>query len=440
MNFLETFFKLKENRTSVKTELIAGLTTFMTMAYILIVSPSILAKTGMDQGALITATAISSAVATLMMGLLANLPFALAPGMGINAFFAFGICLGMGYSWQVALTAVLIEGLIFIALTGMKVREALIDAIPHNIKCGITVGIGFFITLIGLVSAGIVKTGMNHIGDGKLDGIVVTLGNLKEPAPLIAIAGLLIMGALMYKQVKGALLYGILGATLISIPFGVTSFPTSIIGMPASLEPIALKFDFSKLLSFDMAIILFTLLFVDMFDTVGTLVGVTMKAGMLTPDGKVPRVKRALFSDAFGTVFGAMVGTSTVTSYIESATGVQAGGRTGLTAVTVSFLFILALIFTPLFLIIPAAATAPALIMVGLFMLSPIKDMNLDDFTEALPGFVTLIMMPFTYSIANGIALGVLAYIILKLITGQFKKVSWMTYLLGCLFVLKFVF
>lgn len=440
MNLLERIFKLTENRTTVRTELIAGLTTFMTMAYILIVSPSILAKTGMDQGALITATAVSAAVATFMMGFLANLPFALAPGMGINAFFAFGICLGMGYSWQVALTAVLIEGVIFVALTGLSIREALIDSIPHNIKCAITVGIGLFITLIGLVSGGIVKTGMNHIGDGKLDGIVVTLGNLKDPAPLIAIAGLLIMAALMYKQVKGALLYGILGATLVSIPLGVTSLPSSIFGMPASLEPIAFKFDFSKLLSFDMAIILFTLLFVDMFDTVGTLVGVSMKAKMMTPDGKVPRVKRALFADAFGTVFGACVGTSTVTSYIESATGVQAGGRTGLTAVTVGVLFLLALVLTPLFLVIPAAATAPALIMVGLFMLSPIKDIDFEDFTEALPAFVTMIMMPFTYSIANGIALGVLAYVILKLITGQYKKVSWMTYVLGCLFVLKFIF
>ncbi|MCK5883202.1 MAG: NCS2 family permease [Bacteriovoracaceae bacterium] len=438
MQLLERIFKLRENGTSVKIELIAGLTTFMTMAYILIVSPNILSATGMDKGALITATALSAAFATFLMAFLANLPFALAPGMGINAFFAYGICLGMGYSWQVALTAVLVEGIIFIALTALNVREALIDAIPDSMKKAITVGIGLFITLIGLVSTGIVKTGMSHVGEGKLSGIVVTLGDLKAPGPIIALVGLVVMGALMQKKVKGAVLFGILASTVLGIPFGVTDISGGIFGMPASIAPIMFKFDFTKLLSIDMAIILFTLLFVDMFDTIGTLVGVTMKAGMMTKDGKVPRAKQALFADAVGTTAGAFLGTSTVTSYIESATGVQAGGRTGLTSFTVGVLFLVALIFTPLFLIIPASATGPALIMVGLFMLSPIKDIDLDDYTEALPAFITMVLMPLTYSIANGIALGMLTYLALKILTGKYKEPSILSYLLGLLFIIKF--
>ncbi len=439
MSVLNKIFKLEANKTNVKTEMIAGITTFMTMAYILIVSPMILSKTGMDQGALITATALSAAFATFLMAFLANLPFALAPGMGINAFFAYGICMGMGYSWQVALTAVFVEGVLFILLTACNIREALIDAIPHNIKCAISVGIGLFISLIGLASSGLVKTGMKHVGDDKLDGILVTLGSLKEPSAIVAICGLLITGVLLNRKVKGALLYGIIAATVIGIPLGVSKFPESVVSLPHSLGEIAFKLDFSRLWSLDMAIILFTLLFVDMFDTVGTLVGVTMKAKMLTPEGKVPRAKRAFFADAFGTTFGALLGTSTVTSYVESAAGVAEGGRTGLTSVVVGLLFLVSLLFTPLFLIIPAAATAPALIMVGLFMISSIKEIDFKDFTEAIPAFLTIILMPLSYSIANGIAIGMLSYVGIKILSGRFRDPSWITYILGIVFVIKFI-
>ncbi len=428
--FLEKRFKLNEHKTDVKTEVMAGITTFMTMAYIIIVNPGILSATGMDAGALFTATSLAAAVATLIMALYANYPFALAPGMGLNAFFAFTVVLGMGYSWQFALTAVFIEGIIFILLTFFNVREAIINCMPMNIKHAVSVGIGLFIAFIGLSNAGIIAAS---------PATKVTLGDITSPPVLLAIIGLIITGVLLSKNVKGALLIGILVTTAIGIPMGVTPMPTGFISAPPSLKPILFKFDFSKLFTIDMVVIMFTFLFVDLFDTLGTLVGVASKANMLDHEGKLPKAKQALFADAIGTTFGAMIGTSTVTTYVESAAGVAEGGRTGLTALTTSGLFFLALLFSPILTIVPGEATAPALILVGLFMMSPIKKIELDDYTEAIPAFLTIIMMPLSYSIAEGIVFGILSYVILKLITGKTKDVSYIMYGLAILFVIKFL-
>ncbi len=436
----ERFFKLSENKTDVKTEILAGITTFMTMAYILIVNPLTLSVTGMDFGALFTATALSAIVATLVMALVANLPFALAPGMGLNAFFAFSVVLGMGVSWQFALTAVLLEGIIFIILTFLNVREAIINSIPLALKKAVSVGIGLFIAFIGLFNSGIVITGMSHVGDGKLDGIPVTLGNVVGGSALLAIIGLLITGFLLIKKVKGALLIGILATTAIGIPMGITQLPEGfqLVSAPPSLAPIFWQFDFSEIFSMRMLVVLLTFLFVDMFDTVGTLVGVATKAKMLDENGKVPRAKQALFADAVGTTIGAILGTSTVTTYVESAAGVSEGGRTGLTALSTAGMLIIALFLSPLFIMIPAAATAPALIIVGLFMMSPIKDINFEDFTEAIPAFLTIVMMPLTYSIAEGIVFGMVSYVVLKAVTGKAKEVSPLAYILAILFIGKF--
>ena len=439
---LEKLFKLKEHDTNVKTELVAGLTTFMTMAYILIVNPMILSKSGMDAGALFTATAVSAAIGCFAMALGANLPFALAPGMGLNAFFAFSVVLGMGYSWQFALTAVFLEGIIFILLSLFNVREAIVNSIPINLKKAVSAGIGLFICFIGLVNGGIVKTGMVPVGDGKMDGIIVSLGNIASPIPIVALLGVAITGLLLAKGFKGALLWGMLGATVIGIPLGVTQVSEgfSPISLPPSLSPIMFQLDFSQIFSTDMAIVLFTFLFVDLFDTVGTLVGVATKSGMLDENGKIPKVKAALFADAIGTTFGALLGTSTVTTYVESASGVSEGGRTGLTAMAVGGLFLLSLFLAPLIGLVPAAATAPALILVGLFMLSPIQELDLQDYTEALPAFLTIVMMPLSYSIANGIVFGFLSYLVLKLLTGRGREVKPLLYVIGVLFILKFLF
>ena len=390
---MEKFFKLKENNTDAKTEFIAGLTTFMTMAYILIVNPSILSAAGMDQGAVFTATALSAVIATLIMGLYAKLPFAQAPGMGLNAFFAYTIVIQMGYSFEFALTAVLLEGIIFILLTIFNVREAIVDSIPKGIKNAISVGIGLLIALIGLEGAGIVV----HT-DG---GTIVSLGNIVSGSGLLAIIGLLITSVLIAKNVKGALFIGMIITAIIGIPMGITPIPSKIISMPPSIAPTFFKFDFHNIFSLDMVIALFTLLFMDMFDTIGTLVGVATKAKMLDKDGKVPNIKKALFSDAVGTTLGACLGTSTVSTFVESASGVAEGGRTGLTAVSTAFMFFLALFFAPLFAVITPAVTASALVLVGLFMIEPIKEIDLHDFTEAIPAFLTIIMMPFAYSISD---------------------------------------
>ena len=428
---MEKFFKLKENNTDAKTEFIAGLTTFMTMAYILIVNPSILSAAGMDQGAVFTATALSAVIATLIMGLYAKLPFAQAPGMGLNAFFAYTIVIQMGYSFEFALTAVLLEGIIFILLTIFNVREAIVDSIPKGIKNAISVGIGLLIALIGLEGAGIVV----HT-DG---GTIVSLGNIVSGSGLLAIIGLLITSVLIAKNVKGALFIGMIITAIIGIPMGITPMPSKIISMPPSIAPTFFKFDFHNIFSLDMVIALFTLLFMDMFDTIGTLVGVATKAKMLDKDGKVPNIKKALFSDAIGTTLGACLGTSTVSTFVESASGVAEGGRTGLTAVSTAFMFFLALFFAPLFAVITPAVTASALVLVGLFMIEPIKEIDLHDFTEAIPAFLTIIMMPFAYSISDGIVFGVISYIILKLFSGKRKEISLTTVILGLVFLLKFL-
>lgn len=440
-SFLERTFKLNEHRTNVKTEVIAGITTFMTMAYILIVNPLILSDAGMNFGAVFTATALAAVVATLIMAFYANLPFALAPGMGLNAFFAYTVVLQMGYSWEFALTAVLLEGVIFILLSFFNVREAIIDSIPLNLKHAVSVGIGLFIAFIGLANAGVVDSAKFITPDGNLDGLIVGLGDLKQATPILALIGIVITGFLLAKGIKGALLIGILVTTVIGIPMGVTSLPDQMkfVSLPPSLSPILFKFDFSQVFSLNMLIVLFSFLFVDVFDTIGTLVGVASKADMLDKDGKVPNAKQALFADAVGTTVGACLGTSTVTTYVESAAGVAEGGRTGLTALTAAGMFALALLFSPLFIMIPGAATAPALVIVGLFMMSPIKKIDLDDFTEAIPAFLTIIMMPLAYSIAEGIVFGMVSYVVLKVLTGKGKKVSPVMYVLSVLFVLKFI-
>ncbi len=426
--FFERCFKLSEHGTDTKTEIMAGITTFMTMAYILIVNPNILSKTGMDWGGVFTATAISSIIATLMMAFYANYPFALAPGMGLNAFFTYSVVMKMGKSWQFALTAVFLEGIIFIILSFLNVREAIFDAIPVNLKKAVSVGIGLFIALIGFSNAGIVQAG---------DGTILELGNLTSKGPLLALIGLIIMGVLLAKNIKGALLIGILATTIIGIPMGITQLPDAVFKLPPSISQVAFQFEWENIFTWDMLIVVFTFLFVDVFDTVGTLVGVASKADMLDEEDKLPRVSEALLSDAVGTVVGACLGTSTVTTYVESAAGVADGGRTGLTALSTAGMFFLALFFSPIFGMVPGEATAPALILVGLFMISPIKEIDLDDFTEAIPAFLTIVMMPFAYSIAEGIVFGMVSYVILKLITGKRKDISIVMYILAILFILK---
>jgi AGZA family xanthine/uracil permease-like MFS transporter len=426
----EKFFKLKENGTNPRTEVIAGITTFLTMAYILAVNPSILSATGMDANALFTSTAIAAIVGTLVMALWAKLPFALAPGMGLNAFFAFSVVLGMGHSWQFALTAVLIEGVIFILLTVFNVREAIANSIPKSVRTAISAGIGLFIAFIGLQNAGII---VNH------DATLVSLGDITSGTALLGIIGLLITSVLVVKKVKGDLLIGIILTALIGIPLGITQL-NGFVSLPPSIEPIFFKFEFSQVFTFDMLIVVFTFLFVDIFDTLGTLVGVSTKAGMLDKNGKIPNAKKAFMADAIGTTAGAMLGTSTVTTYVESAAGVSEGGRTGMTALITALCFAAALFFAPVFLAIPGAATAPALILVGLYMMSPIKELDFSDFSETIPAFICIIAMPLAYSIAEGITLGVLSYVIINMIAGKFKKLSIGMYILAVLFILKYIF
>ena len=429
---LDNFFEISKNNTSVRTEMVAGITTFMTMAYILIVNPSILSAAGMDQGAVFTATALSALVATLIMGLYAKLPFAQAPGMGLNAFFAFTVVLGMGYSYQFALTAVFLEGIIFILLTLFNVREAIVDSIPSNIKKAISVGIGLFIALIGLEGAGIIV----HPQDG---GTIVALGDITSGTALLAIIGILITGILLVRKVKGALFIGMLITAVVGIPMGVTPVPITIVSSPPSISSVFLQFEWSNIFSIDMLIVLFTLLFMDMFDTIGTLVGVATKAKMLDENGKVPNIKKALFADAVGTTFGACVGTSTVSTFVESASGVAEGGRTGLTAVSTGIMFALALFFSPVFASITSAVTCSALVLVGLFMIEPIKEIELNEYTEAIPAFLTIIMMPLSYSISDGIVFGVVSYIVLKIFAGKAKDISFTTIIVGAIFLLKFL-
>lgn len=433
---MEKFFMLKENNTDVRTEVLAGVTTFMTMAYILAVNPLILSDAGMDAGGVFTATALSAAIATLVMALYAKYPFGLAPGMGLNAFFAYTVVLGdMQKSWQFALTAILIEGILFIILSFFSVREGIFNSIPLNLKNAVSVGIGLFIAFLGLDGAGIIQAG---------EGTLLGLGDLTSGAALVAIIGILVTGFLFAKNVKGALLIGILVSTLVGIPLGVTQLPAgvnNIMSLPPSVSEVAFKFvGFDEIFSWDMLIVVFTFLFVDIFDTVGTLAGVASKADMLDEDGKLPRVGKALTADSIGTIAGACLGTSTVTTFVESASGVAAGGRTGLTALSTAGMFLLALFFAPLFTLIPAAATAPALVIVGLFMMSPIKQIDFEDYTESIPAFLTIIMMPFSGSIAEGIVFGMISYVVLKAVTGRFKEVSWTMTIISILFVLRIIF
>lgn len=426
----EKIFRLKEKKTNVKTEIMAGITTFMTMSYILAVNPQILGDAGMDKGAVFTATIIASIIAILIMALYANLPFALAPGMGLNAFFTYTVVMTMGKSWEFALAAVFIEGIIFVFLTFFNVREAIFNAIPRSLKTAVSVGIGLFIALIGLLNSTVIVK--NDVGLG--------LGNLVSKESFIFFIGLLIMAVLTARKTKGALLIGIIISTIIALFTGVSKLPEGgIIQLPPSLSPIAFKLDFSSMFSLEMFSVVFAFLFVDLFDTIGTLTGVATKAKMLDENGQLPNAGRALFADSIGTTIGALLGTSTVTTFVESATGVAEGGRTGLTALSTGFCFFLSIFFYPLITIIPAQATAAALVMVGLFMIDSIVDINFGDFTESFPAFMTIIMMPFAYSIAEGIAFGMISYASVKLLTGKGKEVSPLVYVLALVFLLRYL-
>ncbi len=456
--FLDRVFHLRENGTTIKTEIVAGITTFMTMAYILAVNPSILSVTGMDKGAVLTVTAVASCLATLMMAAFANYPFALAPGMGLNAYFAFTVVKQMGYSWEMALAAVCVEGLLFIVMSLTNIRQAIFNTIPINLKRAVSVGIGLFIALIGLFNAQIIvanpatKIAMFSFNQSLASGTFHTTGI----TVLLAILGILFTGIMMAKDVKGSILWGILVTWLMGVACELTGLyiPDPKVGMfsvlpdlsaglasfmPASMEPVLFKFDFTKFFTLDFLVVVFAFLFVDLFDTLGTLMGVSSKANMLNKDGTLPRIKGALMADACGTVCGAAMGTSTVTTFVESASGVSEGGRTGLTAVTVAVLFFLSLFLSPFFMAIPAFATAPALVIVGFLMVSSITTINFTDLTEAIPAYMTIIAMPFTYSISEGIAFGVISYAIVNTLTGNTKKVSWLMYVLAVVFVLKYV-
>ena len=431
-SWLTKLFGFDPSSMKVSTEILAGITTFLAMSYILAVNPSILADCGMDKNALFTTTAVASIFATLVMAIYGKLPFALAPGMGLNAFFCYTVCLGMGYSWQFALTAVLIEGLIFIVLTLTNVREAIVNALPLSLRKAIGAGIGLFIALIGLKGGGIVIDN---------PATLVDLGDVTSGAGLLSVIGLVITGILVILNVPGALLIGIIATTIIGIPLGVTQF-AGVLSTPPSMKPILgqIMTDPSQIFSLDMLVVVFTFLFVDMFDTIGTLVGVTTKANMVDEKGNPKRLNQAFMADAVGTVAGALLGTSTVTTYVESASGVAQGGRSGLTAFSVAVCFAVAMFFAPLFTAIPGSAVCPALVIVGLFMLSPIKDIPLDDMSEAIPAYLTMILMPVTYSISNGILLGLISYVVLNICSSKAKKVSWFMAVLALLFVLKFIF
>lgn len=427
MELLKKLFGFDAKKTTVRTEIMAGITTFLAMAYILAVNPNILSDTGMDKGALFTTTALIAGIATIFMGLYAKLPFALAPGMGLNAFFAYSICSVMGYSWQFALTAVFLEGIIFILLTITNLREKIVDVIPETLKNAISVGIGLYIAFIGLQSCGII---VNN------DMTLVSLGTLSTPAPLLAIVGIIFTSLLLVKKVQGALLWGILVTTIVGIPMGVTHM-TGVLSVPPSIEPIAMKFEWGKIFTPDMFVVVFTLLFVDLFDTIGTLIGVSAKAGMVK-NGKIPHLKQAFLVDAVATTTGAMMGTSTVTTFVESAAGVNEGGCSGLTAFVTGVCFLLSLFFAPFFLAIPASATAPALILVGLMMMSSVVNVKFNDYSEAIPAFVCIVFMPLSYSISDGIVMGHLCYVLINLLSGNYKKVTMGMYILSAFFVLKF--
>lgn len=428
---LKKLFGFDSAKHNVRTEVLAGITTFLTMSYILAVNPNMFKELeGMPGGAVFTSTALAAIVGTLVMALWGKLPFALAPGMGLNAFFVYTVCMGMGYSWQFALTAVLIEGLIFILLTVTNVREAIVNAIPGALKNAIGAGIGLFIAFVGLQNAGVI---VNN------PATLVTLGEVTEGSALLALIGLVVTAVLVAKNVRGAMLIGILLTTLIGIPMGITQWG-GVVSLPHSIEPLMFQFEWDHIFTLDMLAVVFTFLFIDLFDTVGTLVGVCVKANMIGADGKIPRLRQAFMADAIATTVGACIGTSTTTTYVESASGVTQGGRTGLTAFVAACCFAVALFFSPLFLAIPAAATAPVLVIVGLFMLEPVRNIPFNDFSESIPAFVCIVAMPLTYSISDGILLGMISYVAVNICCGKIKKIPVVSILLAILFVLKYIF
>ena len=451
---MENFFKLKEHGTDVKTEVIAGLTTFMTMAYILAVNPSILGATGMDTGAIFTATALASAIGSFCMALFANLSFVLSAGMGLNAYFAYTVVLGMGYSWEVALTAVFVEGIIFIILSLTNVREAIFNAIPASLKVAVSVGIGLFITFIGLQNAHIVVDGSTLVGLFSFNGSVKAGTFQSEGITVVlALIGLLITAFLVIKNVKGNILLGILITWVLGIICQLTGLyvpnaeagfysliPSGIISAPASVAPTLFKMDFSAMASLNFVVVVFAFLFVDIFDTLGTLIGCATKANMLDKEGKLPGIKGALMADAVGTTVGACLGTSTITTFVESSSGIAEGGRTGLTSIVSGLLFILALFFSPIFLAIPSFATAPALIVVGFFMMQSVAKINWSDMLEAIPAFICIFAMPFMYSISEGISFGVISFVVLNAVAGKAKKITPLMWVLAVLFILKYIF
>ncbi len=426
---LEKLFAFNPKETTVRTEITAGITTFLTMAYILAVNPNILGETGMDKGALFTTTVLMSALPTIFMALYAKLPLALAPGMGLNAFFAYTVCLVMGYSWQFALTAVFLEGLVFLLLTVTNLREKIVDVIPNALKNAISAGIGLYIAFIGLQGAGII---VNN------DATLVSLGNLTTGSALLGAIGIIVTSVLLVKNVKGALLWGILATTLIGIPLGVTQI-NGVFSTPPSIEPIFMQFEWSQIFTKEMVIIVFTFLFVDLFDCIGTVIGVANRAGMIKEDGKIPHLKEVFMVDSISTAAGAVMGTSTVAVYVESAAGVNEGGRSGLTAFVTGICFLLALFFAPLFLAIPAAATTPVLVLVGLMMMSSVLKIDFNDYAEAIPAFICVLLMPLTYSISEGIVLGHLSYIFINLLSGNYKKMTVGMYILAAFFLIKFL-
>ena len=426
---LNKLFGFDPTQTTIRKEIVAGITTFLTMSYILAVNPSMFSELDMPGGAVFTSTALAAIIGCLAMAFYGKLPFGLAPGMGLNAFFVYSVCLGMGYSWQFALTAILLEGFVFILLTVTNVREAIVNAIPLSLRNAISAGIGLFIAFIGLESAGVVVAN---------DSTLVTLGDITGGSALLALIGLVITGFMFMRNTPGAILIGILTTMLIGIPMGVTEFK-GVVSHPESIAPIFCQFELDQIFTLDMVVVVFTFLFIDMFDTVGTLVGVCTKANLVDDKGNIKRIKQAFMADAIATTAGALLGASTTTTYVESAAGVAQGGRSGLTALAVAGCFAVALFFSPLFLSIPAAATAPALIIVGLLMLESIVKIPFDDFTESLPAYVCIIMMPMTYSISNGILLGMIAYVLMNVVSGNYKKITPAMYILAVLFMLKFV-
>ena len=429
---LEKIFKLKQHSTNVKFEFIGGATTFLTMAYILIVNPMILSKAGMDYSAVFTATAISAIVGCLIMGLYANLPIALAPGMGLNAFFAYTVVLQMGYSWQMALAAVFIEGILFIILTVFNIREAIVKSIPISLTLSISVGIGLFIAMLGLVNSGIIVSGPG----------LTKLGNFLYPNVFMTLLAVILIGILLIKNIKGAILIGILIATLVGIPLKLVNIESdfTLFALPPSIEPVFMKMDFTKLFSIDMLIIVLTFIFMDLFDTAGTLIAVCTKSKLIDEKGNPKNSKKAFISDAIATTTGAVLGTSTVTSFVESASGVSEGAKTGLSTVFTALLFCLALFISPLFAIIPIYATSAALIIVGLFMISMISEIDFTNFKEAIPSFITMILIPLSNSIADGIIIGVLTYVGIHLFSGDYKKINLPIFILSIIFIAKIIF